>query len=640
MRISRPLDMLRPRRVAVVAALTAIGLLTGTVASSAPAPVRPDAVVDSETVYVVADATGQPRTTVVVDWLQVTGSGTIALADPAPGVTKIESLTDGFAPTRQGEDVVATVEVDGTGDFFYRAETSAELPLEVRMRYYLDGREVSPSELAGKSGRLTMELTLTNRLERTDTITFEGIGGMEESAEVTYTVPLLCIPKFEIDGTRMTDIAAPSNAQLAITGSTRTYAVPMVPSPTATATLEMDARDIELAPLVISVFPKLPSSADFSVVDQLAELRDGLAQLGQLSSGHLAIVEGMNEGLASRDLSGVAGAAAGLAALENGLSRSAAGARDLQALASGQQAYLDALVRSIDTSRFDSIGELIAAVSDMREACAELETGAAGLVTLLDGQVALLAQIDALAGAALGNATVVAARYPADTEAQALAAQLGQLKAMTSALLDGGDLGSGYMPGLRYLRAQLDSVARGLSGLRAGLEELEAGAAGLRDVPAAFAQIKGALIVLRDGGDPDGAGPAPLLPGLVTTTGGLASLADGLQTASGGLAAASDDLGMLGELPGLLGDFTAALGALAHGGALQGREVPGIDTTVAALDTIVGGLDSGVRDAHKGKALVDTMSEAADTYTSFLGAPDGAEGHLTFLFKLDGVSKE
>jgi hypothetical protein len=97
---------------------------------------------------------------------------------------------------------------------------------------------------------------------------------------------------------------------------------------------------------------------------------------------------------------------------------------------------------------------------------------------------------------------------------------------------------------------------------------------------------------------------------------------------------------MLGELPDLLGDFSAALGALAHGGALEGRKVPGIDTTVAALDKIVGGLDSGVRDAHKGEALVDAMSEAADAYTSFLGAPDGAEGHLTFLFKLDGVSKE
>jgi hypothetical protein len=33
------------------------------------------------------------------------------------------------------------------------------------------------------------------------------------------------------------------------------------------------------------------------------------------------------------------------------------------------------------------------------------------------------------------------------------------------------------------------------------------------------------------------------------------------------------------------------------------------------------------------------MSAAADAYTSCLGLPDGAEGHLSFLFKLDGVKR-
>jgi putative membrane protein len=638
MRIRLP-RVFRAQRTAVVAALTVLGMLATTVAASAPAASTPDAIVDNETVYVVADATGEPKTTVVVDWLQVTGAGSMAIADPAPGTGELESLTDGFAPERAGDDVVATVDVEGTGDFFYRVETTNSLPLEMTMVYFLDGEETAPAELAGKSGRLRMELTLTNLLERTETVRFEGIGGMEESAEVTYTVPLLCIPQFEIDGTKMTALEAPDGAQLAISGSTMTYAVPMMPSPEETAVLEMDARDIELAPLVVSVFPKLPASADFSIGDELVELHDGLGQLKQLSEGHLAVVEGMREGMAAYDVSGVTGAAGGLATLRAGLEQSASGATDLGALAEGQYAYLDGLIASIDTSQFDSIGDLVAGITDMREQAETLETGVAGLVTLVDGQIALLEQIDSLAGASLANAGVLAARYPADVEAQSLAGQLGQLDAMTGALLDGGDLGGGYLPGLPSLRTGLADASGGLTLFRQGLEQFETSSAALTGVPAAFGQLKGALVVLRDGGDPDGPGPAPVMPGLGTTASGLGGLADGLDQAAGGLAAASGDLGMLEEMPGLMADLGDTLDALARGGTLRGQQLPGLDTTVDALGTTVAGLGDGVNDIRQGEALVEAMSAAADAYTSFLGLPKGATGHLTFLFKLDGVSE-
>ncbi|HSQ21428.1 MAG TPA: hypothetical protein VLQ52_01325, partial [Coriobacteriia bacterium] len=136
--MARPLRSIRvARRMAVVAAATALGLFATTAASSAPSPAPPDSVVDNETVYVVADATGTPRTTVVVDWLQVAGSGTVRIADLAPGAGAIESRTDGFAPERSGDDLVADVTVDGTGDFFDRAETEQELPLDVRLTYFL-----------------------------------------------------------------------------------------------------------------------------------------------------------------------------------------------------------------------------------------------------------------------------------------------------------------------------------------------------------------------------------------------------------------------------------------------------------------------------------------------------------------------
>ena len=50
---------------------------------------------------------------------------------------------------------------------------------------------------------------------------------------------------------------------------------------------------------------------------------------------------------------------------------------------------------------------------------------------------------------------------------------------------------------------------------------------------------------------------------------------------------------------------------------------------------------SGVDEMRKGEELMQAMkAAAADSYTSFLGLPDGAHGRVSFLFKLDGVSKE
>lgn len=633
--MARPLKIVHAiRRVPVVASLTAASLLFATMASSATSPgIAPDGIVDNETVYVVADAAGTPQTTVVVDWLQVQGTGTFELIDPARGAEGVESLTEGFEPSLEEDAVSAAVEVDGYGDYFYRAGTTTPLPFSVKVLYLLDGQQVTPEDLAGRSGRLRIEITLVNHLERTEVVQYEAADGSLESAEVTYTVPMLCIPQLEIDGTKMTDIVAPEGAQLAIAGSTLTYAIPVVPLPEETVAIEMTARDIELAPMIVSALPGLPASADFSVVDSLLELRDGLEQLGQLSSGHLQVVQGISAGMAEYDMSSMGAASEGIAQLQSALTQMQGGAAGLSQLAAGQYAYLDGVIAGIDTSQFDSLADLVAGITAMRQAAGDLETGVSGLLGLVDGQITLVQQMEALNAAALADATTLAARYPADAEAQALATRLGQLDAMYDQLL------STSAPGLPYLRTQLAEIGAGVTGLRTGLETMEAQAAGLGAIPGAFMQLKGALIVLRDGGDPDAGGPAPLMPGLGATRDGLAGLASGLTQASDGFSSSSGSLALLAKMPTMMAELQATLDALANGGTLQGQMLPGIDTTVDALDQTAAGLGEGVDAAREGEALQQAMSDAADAYTSFLGLPEGATGHLSFLYKVAGVSE-
>lgn len=629
----------RVRLATIVATLTAVSLVAGTVQGASPAS-DIDKIEDTETVYVMMDAAGSVKNTVVVDWLHIQGSGSASLVDPAPGVDKVESLTDEFEPTLSDGSATADITVDGTGDFFYRAETDAELPLDIDVVYTLDGARIPADQLAGKSGRLRIDISIHNKLERTETITFEDADGAERSAEVTYTVPILCLPQFVVDGRQMLDVVVPDEAQIMVTGSTRTYVVPILPSPDATATIEMDAEDIELEPTVIVALPMLPASPDFSTVGELHTLRDGLGQLGQLSQGHLQVVEGLVAGMDSYDLSGTSAAAEGLTELQSALGQMASGTTDLATLSEAQLAYLDGVIAGIDTSQFDSLVELQAAIGQMALAASQLETGTQSLVTLLDGQIGLVEQLRASNTALAQKAVQLSEANPGDADLQGLAAGLQGQDALITVLLDGGDPdGPGpapAVPGLRETRDQLVGIGSGLTALEDGLSELETRSAALSAVPQAFEQLKSALVVLRDGGIVQG----QQFPGLSTTTSGLKSIADGLSQASSGMSESATTLDTLGSLPAMMGDLRSALETLAQGGSLEGQELPGITTTVEALGEMAGGLGAGVDEMSEGEALVGAMKAAAANYTTFLGLPEGAVGHLSFLFKLDGVSKE
>ena len=625
----------RARRLALTAAVVATSVAGATLAPAGPAT-QLDRIEDTETVYALMDASGALKNTVVVDWLHLEGSGTFSLLDPAPGGGEIESLTDGFEPKQSGDDVVADVTIDGRGDFFYRAKTEKELPVEVKVAYALDGKSVQPTDLAGRSGRLRIEISIHNRLERKTTLTYEDADGVKRSSEATYTVPILCAPQIVLDGTRMFDVAPPEGAQIMVTGSKRTYVVPMVPSPDATATIEMQAENIEIDPIVITALPMLPASPDFSSSSELAELHVGLNQLRKLSDGHIAVVDGITSGLRTYDLSAAGSAAEGLGKLRSGLDQMASGAAGLSSLSEAQISYLDGIIAGIDAGQFDSLSQLADALSQVHAGVSQACVGADSLVTLLDAQIAILDQARQSNSSLVLLAQSRAAAYPDDAEIQTLASGLGQQQTMLDALRDGGTLAGTPMPGLVTTRKSLAELAQGLAQAEAGLGAIVEQAGALSAVPQAFEQLKGALVVLRDGGLVQG----QQFPSLKTTASGLNGVASGLRQASSGLASSTATFDKLSSLPKMMTELISTLDAVAHGGKVQGQMLPGISTTVDALSEISSGLATGVGQMREGEALVDAMKAAADSYTSFLGLPEGATGDVSFMLKLDGISKE
>jgi len=294
------------------------------------------------------------------------------------------------------------------------------------------------------------------------------------------------------------------------------------------------------------------------------------------------------------------------------------------------------VIAGIDTSQFDSLSELQAGLSQILSGITQARTGAEGIVDLLDAQIVLLDQIRSSNTALLALANDRAAAYPQDSVLQQLASGIAEQQALLDVLRNGGTLGSETIPGLVTTRDNLEALAQGLAQTEAGLATIVDQASMLSAVPQAFEDLKAALVVLRDGGVVQG----QQFPGLTTTVIGLQGIADGLGQASSGVSESSGMFDDFASLPQMMSDLVATLDAVAHGGTVQGQKLPGINTAAEALAKMSGGLGSSVDEMRKGQALLDTMKEAADSYTSFLGLPESATGHVSFLLKLDGVSQE
>ena len=129
-----------------------------------------------ETVYVVADPDGTPNEVIVSDWLK-NHSGAATLEDVSD-LKDIENVK-GDETFTQGTDGSLTWQADGN-DIYYQGTTDKELPIDMKMTYYLDGKEISPEDLAGKSGKVTIRMDYTNKEKTEDGVyvPFTTVTGM------------------------------------------------------------------------------------------------------------------------------------------------------------------------------------------------------------------------------------------------------------------------------------------------------------------------------------------------------------------------------------------------------------------------------------------------------------------------------
>ena len=286
-----------------------------------------------ETVYVIAGADGKQQSVIVSDWLKNPNKET-SLQDVSD-LTDIENVKGDETWTANGTSL--TWDAQGN-DIYYQGKSETELPVTMNISYQLDGKDIAPAELAGKSGKVTIRFDYENHCTTTATV---------DGKEETLYVPFAALTGMLLDNERFTNIEV-TNGRVVNDGSHTVVVGIAFPGLQDDLNIERDtlelpdyvevsadvtdfALDTTLTLATNSVFSALQDS-DFETVDDLkasfAKLTDAMQQL---LDGSSELYEGLETLLEKSQtlVDGVGTLNNGAAALKTGAGSLNAGAAEL-----------------------------------------------------------------------------------------------------------------------------------------------------------------------------------------------------------------------------------------------------------------------------------------------------------------------
>jgi len=287
----------KARRATVVAPLVAFGLTLATFASvpgAAFADDGPAPTVRHQQVLVRSHTSdGTPGRGVVITRLEAsgTGSATVILRDQA--VTGLRTLSGFGEPSTRGRDVTHVL----TGGEAVRtvARLDRALPVAIDVAYRLDGAPIQPAALAGRSGRLDVTYTLTNRTAELRELRFFDANGRARTVTRAVAVPFAGTIGIALDG-RFSGVRTDRGRVIADhTGQQLVADVVLfgpVGSPAQTLSWTADVRDAVVPAVSVQVFPIGPAElsgrpveaapADLLRADAVAGLLRDIADSGGL----------------------------------------------------------------------------------------------------------------------------------------------------------------------------------------------------------------------------------------------------------------------------------------------------------------------------------------------------------------------
>ncbi|MEE1173836.1 MAG: hypothetical protein U0K87_15955 [Ruminococcus sp.] len=350
-----------------------------------------------ETVYVIADAHGTPGKVIVSDW--ISNNGNKKLKDKS-NLKNIE-VVKGDGSFTIDENNACEWDTNG-GDIYYRGTGTAELPVGVNIQYLLDGKTVEPKSLAGKSGKLTIRISYSNRKYETVKINGEN--------EKIY-VPFVMMTGMMLDNEKCSNVKV-SNGKVINDGS-HTYvagfALPGVQESLKLKSSELnipssveitaDVKNFELATTLTVAANDVFSDLDVSKLDsKMSDISEELDKLtdatDKLLDGSSQLYDGLSTLLdkSGELIEGVNALKAGAGKLKNGTDTLADGTDSLSSGAAQLDSGVDSL-QSGASSLQNGAGSLYSGAAQVNNGADSVVSGAAQLdngVAQLQGYIATL----------------------------------------------------------------------------------------------------------------------------------------------------------------------------------------------------------------------------------------------------------
>lgn len=578
------LTLLKDKILRVGALVTAAAVFAGGFSGSAPAQMGAEKP-KSETVYAVLANDGSYAGASVVNRFftndEIVDYGTY---------TEVKNLSGPDTPVVDGDKITWPAGLAGEDGFYYQGETQKALPVSFDIAYYLNGERTPPEDIAGRTGELKIEMTVTNN---------SGTGEIDNLTSREIMTPFAVQVSLPLDSSMYSVRDIPDTASAVLAGSDYTVAYSAFPLPVSTFSFTFFGTDMSLEPISIIVLPKaLPGLDTFGDVIDIDGLTDGaddlLAGADDMQSGADALLSGLKQmRSAAKDLqSGMNGLASGASSLENGTDSLNTKVKALKSAADDFYAGISAFSASF--AAFDTgAGALQASVTDLTKKISDLKDLAAGV----DGGVGGLGT--ALGGLATSNSTL----------------------ASNAAALAGTDPAAGPIAaGLSAQQSMIDSLVGAASTLKTNSALLSTGMAQL--YTGFSGDFTGSVNQLRDGSASLYASCLQLLDGAYKLQSACAALSGGASQLAGGaddLAAGTADA--KSQVPQLL----SALDALISGMSRLSDGIAEMDEEgLQPLKDNIGGME----------AYLDKLSKMAEEYTSFMDERN--DSAVQFILKTQG----
>ncbi len=243
-----------------------------------------------ETVYANMKVNGENYKTIVTTRLENTENEKI-LKDLS-NLLNIENTSGDEKFTQDGETLIWEAD---TNDIYYKGETNKELPVKLNIKYELDGEEIKPEEIAGKTGKVKITIEFQNKDEHK-----VNLNGKEETMYTPFVVACGTYINNETNknievknGKIINDGSKAMVIGVAFPGMQESLKLDKekieIPE---TIEITMDSKEFEMNNIVSVITPKIVEESDLDVFKELDNIYN---QVGTLQTASQTIETGAKQ---------------------------------------------------------------------------------------------------------------------------------------------------------------------------------------------------------------------------------------------------------------------------------------------------------------------------------------------------------